>query len=60
MLYCKKECTQNPTGGEAKSFPDARKALGPPSYMEKGAEYTRQCPRVNREISHEKLTSELF
>ena len=40
MLYSKKERTHNPTGGEEKSFPDERKALGPASYMEKGAEYT--------------------
>ena len=39
VLYCKKERTHNPTGGEAKSFPDARKALGPASYMEKGSEH---------------------
>lgn len=36
----KKERTHNPTRGEAKSFPDERKALRPASYMEKGAEYT--------------------
>lgn len=40
MLYYKKERTHNPTGGEAKSFPDARKALGSAFYMEKGDEYT--------------------
>ena len=40
MLYCKKERTHNPTGGEAKSFPDERKALGPASSLEKEAEYT--------------------
>ena len=40
MLYCKKERTHNPNGGEAKSFPVERKTLGPASYMEKGAEYT--------------------
>lgn len=45
MLYCKKERTHNPTGSEAKSFPDARKALGPVSYMEKGAEYTSYAMR---------------
>lgn len=57
MLYCKKERTHNPIGGEAKSFQDERKTLGPASYMAKGAEYTsyarhssgkpRNIPREN-------------